>query len=70
MKKSSYVILFIALIAFFSLYNSLFLTSPLKLSAIFGVIIVSIIESFPPFLIIVLITLILNRNHKLNRDQK
>ncbi len=63
MKKSSYIILFIACFAIISFYNSLWLLEP-DFSAIIAVILLSLVESFVPYLIIILIIHIINRDSR------
>jgi len=59
MKKSSYVILYIICYAILFVYNSLYL--PEKIGGVIAVIFASLEESVILYLIIVLITLVINR---------
>jgi len=63
MKKSSYILLFITCFAVISFYNSLWLLEP-DFSAIMAVILLSLVETLVPYLIIILIIHIVNRDSR------
>ncbi len=64
MKRSSYEILFLACIAFFFIINYLNVIGQPDLPIIITIIIAALMESLVPYLIIILIIYIINRDSR------
>jgi hypothetical protein len=62
MKKSSYEILFIACFAFFFILNSINVIGQPDLPLFVAIIIGALIESLTPYLVLILIIRIINRD--------
>ena len=64
MKKSSYGILFIACFAFFFIINILNVIGQPDLPIIIAIIVAALMESLVPYLIIILIIHVINRDSR------
>ena len=68
MRKKSYQLLFLVIVALFFILNFIWVIGPISISLIVMLILASILESLIPYLIIILILHLINRDSSRNSN--